>query len=193
MTLDDLVAALRSAHDSQTQLRIRGAGSKDFYGGMLAGEVLDVAAYAGIIAYEPTELYVTAKCGTPLDEIEAALVEKGQMLAFEPPRFSGATVGGCVATGLSGPRRQQAGAVRDFMLGVKLVDGAGQVLEFGGQVMKNVAGYDISRLLAGSLGTLGVLAEVTVKVLPLPVAEQTLVFDINESEAVKRLNQWGGQ
>ncbi|MGB2902353.1 MAG: glycolate oxidase subunit GlcE [Candidatus Dechloromonas phosphoritropha] len=193
MTLDDLVAALRSAHDSQTQLRIRGAGSKDFYGGMLAGEVLDVAAYAGIVAYEPTELYVTAKCGTPLDEVEAALADKGQMLAFEPPRFSGATVGGCVAAGLSGPRRQQAGTVRDFMLGVKLVDGAGQVLEFGGQVMKNVAGYDISRLLAGSLGTLGVLAEVTVKVLPLPVAEQTLVFDINESEAVKRLNQWGGQ
>ena len=193
MTLDDLVAALRSAHDSQTQLRIRGAGSKDFYGGMLAGEVLDVAAYAGIVAYEPTELYVTAKCGTPLAEIEVALTDKGQMLAFEPPRFSGATVGGCVAAGLSGPRRQQAGAVRDFMLGVKLIDGAGQVLEFGGQVMKNVAGYDISRLLAGSLGTLGVLAEVTLKVLPLPVAERTLVFDMNESEAVKRLNQWGGQ
>ena len=193
MTLDDLVAALRGAHDSRTPLRIRGAGSKDFYGGMLAGEVLDVAGYAGIVAYEPTELYVTAKCGTPLAEIEAALAEKGQMLAFEPPQFSGATVGGCVAAGLSGPRRQQAGAVRDFMLGVKLVDGAGQVLEFGGQVMKNVAGYDISRLLAGSLGTLGVLAEVTLKVLPLPVAEQTLVFDLNESEAVKRLNQWGGQ
>jgi glycolate oxidase FAD binding subunit len=193
MTLDDLVAALRRAHDSQVQLRIRGAGSKDFYGGMLAGEVLDVAAYAGIVAYEPTELYVTAKCGTPLAEIEVALTDKGQMLAFEPPRFSGATVGGCVAAGLSGPRRQQAGAVRDFMLGVKLIDGAGQVLEFGGQVMKNVAGYDISRLLAGSLGTLGVLAEVTLKVLPLPVAERTLVFDMNESEAVKRLNQWGGQ
>ncbi len=193
MTLDDLVAALRNAHDSGTQLRIRGAGSKDFYGGMLAGEVLDVAAYTGIVAYEPTELYVTAKCGTPLAEIEVALADKGQMLAFEPPRFSGATVGGCVAAGLSGPRRQQAGAVRDFMLGVKLVDGAGQMLEFGGQVMKNVAGYDISRLLAGSLGTLGVLAEVTLKVLPLPVAEQTLVFDMNESEAVKRLNQWGGQ
>ncbi len=155
--------------------------------------MLDVSGHRGIVAYEPTELYITAKCGTPLAEIEAALAEKGQMLAFEPPHFSGATVGGCVAAGLSGPRRQQAGAVRDFVLGVKLIDGTGQVLNFGGQVMKNVAGYDVSRLMAGSLGTLGVLAEVTLKVLPRPVAEQTLVFDMNEGEAISRLNQWGGQ
>ena len=193
MTLDDIVQAVRTAHDSHTPLRIRGAGSKDFYGGMLSGQVLDVAAYRGIVAYEPTELYITARCGTPLAEIEAALAEKGQMLACEPPRFSGATVGGCVAAGLSGPRRQQAGAVRDFVLGVKLVDGTGQVLNFGGQVMKNVAGYDVSRLLAGSLGTLGVLAEVTLKVLPRPVAERTLVFALEAADAVTRLNQWGGQ
>ena len=193
MTLDDIVQAVRTAHDSHTPLRIRGAGSKDFYGGMLSGQVLDVAAYRGIVAYEPTELYITARCGTPLAEIEAALAEKGQMLACEPPRFSGATVGGCVAAGLSGPRRQQAGAVRDFVLGVKLVDGTGQVLNFGGQVMKNVAGYDVSRLLAGSLGTLGVLAEVTLKVLPKPVAERTLVFALEAADAVTRLNQWGGQ
>lgn len=193
MLLDELVSAIRAAHASHAPLRIRGAGSKDFYGGMLAGEVLDVGGYRGIVAYEPTELYITAKCGTPLAEIEAALATKGQMLAFEPPGFSGATVGGCVAAGLSGPRRQQAGAVRDFVLGVKLIDGSGQVLDFGGQVMKNVAGYDVSRLLAGSLGTLGVLAEVTLKVLPRPVAEQTLVFAIDEAEAITRLNQWGGQ
>ena len=193
MTLDQLVAAICSARDSHTPLRIRGAGSKDFYGGMLAGEVLDVSGYQGIVAYEPTELYITARCGTPLAEIEAVLADKGQMLAFEPPRFGGGTVGGCVAAGLSGPRRQQAGAVRDFVLGVKLIDGSGQVLDFGGQVMKNVAGYDVSRLLAGSLGTLGVLAEITLKVLPQPVAEQTLVFDMNENEAIARLNQWGGQ
>ncbi len=193
MTLDDIVAAIRTAHDGHAPLRIRGAGSKDFYGGMLAGEVLEVAGYRGIVTYEPTELYVTAKCGTPLVEVEAALAEKGQMLAFEPPHFGGATVGGCIATGLSGPRRQQAGAVRDFMLGAKLIDGTGQVLDFGGQVMKNVAGYDVSRLLAGSLGTLGLIAEVTLKVLPKPVAEQTLVFDIGEGEAIARLNQWGGQ
>ena len=193
MTLDDIVQAVKAAHDSHTPLRIRGAGSKDFYGGMLSGEVLEVAGYRGIVAYEPTELYITAQCGTPLAEIEAALAEKGQMLACEPPRFSGATVGGCVAAGLSGPRRQQAGAVRDFVLGVKLIDGTGQVLNFGGQVMKNVAGYDVSRLLAGSLGTLGVLAEVTLKVLPMPVAERTLVFALEAGDAVTRLNQWGGQ
>ncbi|MDP3539249.1 MAG: glycolate oxidase subunit GlcE [Azonexus sp.] len=193
MQLDDLVSAVRAANESHTALRIRGAGSKDFYGGMLAGDVLDVAGYRGIVAYEPTELYVTAKCGTPLVDIEAALAEKGQMLAFEPPHFSCATIGGCVAAGLSGPRRQQAGAVRDFVLGVKLLDGTGQILDFGGQVMKNVAGYDVSRLLAGSMGTLGVLAEVTLKVLPKPVAEKTLVFEMSEVDAIARLNQWGGQ
>ena len=193
MTLDQIAAAVRAAHDEHAPLRVRGAGSKDFYGGMLAGDVLDVGVYKGIVAYEPTELYVTAKCGTPLAEIEAALAEKGQMLAFEPPQFSGATLGGCVAAGLSGPRRQQAGAVRDFVLGVKLIDGTGQVLDFGGQVMKNVAGYDVSRLLAGSLGTLGMLAEVTLKVLPRPVAETTLLFEMDADAAVARLNQWGGQ
>ena len=196
-TLDDMVGAIRGAAERQLPLRIRGGGSKDFYGGLLAGEVLDVAAYRGIVAYEPTELYLTARCGTPLAEIEAVLAEKGQMLAFEPPHFatstSGATLGGGVAAGLSGPRRQQAGAVRDFVLGVKLVDGLGRVLDFGGQVMKNVAGYDVSRLLAGSLGTLGVLAEVTLKVLPKPVAEATLVFEMTAAEAVTRLNAWGGQ
>lgn len=193
MRLDELVEAIRQAGRSGTALRLRGAGSKDFYGGMLAGEVLDVAAYRGIVAYEPSELYITARCGTPLAELEAALAECGQMLAFEPPHFAGATVGGCVAAGLAGPRRQQAGAVRDFVLGAKLIDGRGQVLDFGGQVMKNVAGYDVSRLLAGSLGTLGLIAEVTLKVLPRPVAEATLYFALDEATAIARLNAWGGQ
>ncbi len=193
MTLDEIVAAIRAAHAGHTPLRLRGAGSKDFYGGLLAGEVLELAGHRGIVDYEPTELYVTAKCGTPLAEIEAALAEYGQMLAFEPPRFAGATLGGCVAAGLSGPRRMQAGAARDFVLGVKLVDGRGQVLSFGGQVMKNVAGYDVSRLIAGSLGTLGVIAEATLKVLPKPVAETTLEFVCAADEAVRRLNDWGGQ
>lgn len=193
MTLDDIVSAVRTAHDANAPLRIRGAGSKDFYGGMLSGDVLDVSGYRGVMSYEPTELYVTARCGTPLAELEAELAGKGQMLAFEAPRFAGATVGGCVAAGLSGPRRQQAGAVRDYVLGVRLVDGSGQVLDFGGQVMKNVAGYDVSRLLAGSMGTLGVLAEVTLKVLPRPVAEATLVFEMSAEAAVARLNAWGGQ
>lgn len=193
MRLDDLVSAIREAHDRATPLRLRGAGSKDFYGGMLAGEVLEIAGYRGIVAYEPTELYLTARCGTPLAEIEAALAEKGQMLACEPPDFGGATIGGCVAAGLAGPRRQQAGAVRDFVLGAKLIDGTGQVLDFGGQVMKNVAGYDVSRLLAGSLGTLGLIAQITLKVLPRSVAEVTLQVAMAEDEAIERLNAWGGQ
>lgn len=193
MELEDIVAAVRSAHDSHAPLRLRGAGSKDFYGSLLAGDVLDLSGHRGIVAYEPTELYLTAKAGTPLAEIEAALAEHGQMLAFEPPHFSGATLGGAVAAGLSGPRRQQAGAVRDFVLGVKLIDGSGQVLDFGGQVMKNVAGYDVSRFIAGSLGTLGVIAAATLKVLPRPVAEVTLEFTCDEADALRRLNAWGGQ
>jgi glycolate oxidase FAD binding subunit len=129
-----------------------------------------------------------------LAELEAALAEKGQYLAFEPPHFgAGATVAGCIAAGLSGPRRASMGAVRDFMLGVKLLDGRGAVMKFGGQVMKNVAGYDISRLVAGSLGTLGILLEVSLKVLPRPVAEATLRFEFDEATALRRLNEWGGQ
>lgn len=193
MELGDLAERIGEAAAARMPLRIRGSGSKDFYGGMLAGEVLGVGDYRGIVAYEPTELFVTARCGTPVAEIEAALAENGQMLAFEPPRFGGATVGGSVAAGLAGPRRQQAGAVRDFVLGVKIVDGTGQILNFGGQVMKNVAGYDVSRLMAGSLGTLGLIADVTLKVLPRPMAESTLVFDLDEAEAIARLNRWGGR
>ena len=193
MLLEEIVSAVRAAHESHSPLRLRGAGSKDFYGGMLAGEVLDLSGHRDIVAYEPTELYITARCGTPLSEIEAALAEEGQMLACEPPHFGRATLGGAIAAGLSGPRRQQAGAVRDFVLGIKLVDGTGQVLDFGGQVMKNVAGYDVSRFIAGSLGTLGVIAEATLKVLPRPVAEATLEFACDEADAIRRLNQWGGQ
>jgi glycolate oxidase FAD binding subunit len=193
MQREDLICAVQAAYEARNPLRLRGAGSKDFYGGLLVGEPLDVAAYRGIVAYEPTELYVTARCGTPLAELEAALGEQGQMLACEPPHFAGATVGGAVAAGLSGPRRQQAGALRDFVLGVQLIDGSGQLLNFGGQVMKNVAGYDVSRFIAGSLGTLGLIAEVTLKVLPRPVAEQTLLFACAADEAIARLNRWGQQ
>jgi len=175
-------------------LRIRGAGSKDFYGQALHGEVLDTRGHRGIVAYEPTELYVTARCGTPLAEIEAALAERGQCLPFEPPRFSAdSTIGGVVASGLSGPRRASAGSVRDYVLGVKLLDGSARELSFGGQVMKNVAGYDVSRLVAGSLGTLGLILEVTLKVLPKPAAGATLRFGMDEAAALRRLNEWGGQ
>ena len=184
----------RAAAAAKSPLAIRAGGTKDFYGNALTGEALDPRAYAGIVAHEPTELVITARCGTPLAELEAALDAQGQMLAFEPPHFgAGATIGGCVAAGLAGPRRATAGAVRDFMLGTKLLSGKGEVLSFGGTVMKNVAGYDVSRLLAGSLGTLGVILEVSLKVLPKPPAEDTLRFDMDETTALKRMNEWAGQ
>ena len=154
--IETLQEKIREAAQRRSPLRLRGGGTKDFYGNALRGEILDTRGYAGIVAYEPTELVVTARCGTLLRELEATLAANQQMLPFEPPHFGAdATIGGCVAAGLSGPRRASAGALRDFVLGVKLVDGRGQALGFGGQVMKNVAGYDVSRLIAGSLGTLG--------------------------------------
>lgn len=183
-----------AASAANTSLRFRGGGSKDWYGQALQGEIFDTHGYRGIVAYDPTELVITARCGTPLVEIEAVLAENNQMLAFEPPHFSdAATVGGMVAAGLSGPRRQAVGAVRDFVLGVVLMDGKGDVLRFGGQVMKNVAGYDVSRLLTGSLGTLGLILEVSLKVLPRPFAETTLRLAMSEADAIQRLNEWGGQ
>lgn len=183
-----------TAAASKRPLRIRGGGTKDWYGQALAGDILDTRGYCGIVDYEPTELVITARCGTPLAEIEAALAERGQMLAFEPPHFgAAATFGGAIAAGLSGPRRATSGALRDFVLGAVLMDGTGEVLTFGGQVMKNVAGYDVSRLLAGSMGTLGLMLQHSVKVLPLAVREATLRFELSEIDAIRRLNEWGGQ
>ena len=183
-----------AATAGKAPLRTRGGGTKDWYGQSLQGEILDTREYRGIIAYEPTELVIVARCGTPLAEIEAALDERNQMLAFEPPHFGpGSTIGGVVAAGLSGPRRQAVGAVRDFVLGATLMDGKGDVLRFGGQVMKNVAGYDVSRLLAGSLGMLGLITDVSLKVLPKPFFETTLRFEVGQKEAIERLNTWGGQ
>ncbi len=175
-------------------LSIRGGGSKDFYGGPPVGEVLDTRGHSGIVSYEPTELVITARGGTPLAEVEAALAAQGQFLPFEPPSFNGAaTMGGVVAAGLSGPRRAAAGATRDFVLGVKLMDGEARILSFGGQVMKNVAGYDVSRLIAGSLGTLGVILEVSLKVLPRPVAEATLRFEMPQAKALESVSRWAGK
>ena len=185
---------IASATASKSPLRIKGNGTKDWYGQSLQGEVLDTTAYSGIIAYDPTELVVTARAGTSLREIGKALSEKNQMLAFEPPRFDGlATIGGIVASGLSGPRRQAVGTVRDFVLGAVLMDGKADVMHFGGQVMKNVAGYDVSRLLTGSMGTLGLILEVSIKVLPRPVAQQSLQFAMTQEQALHQLNVWGGQ
>ena len=193
-SIEPLRQQVLDAAASARPLRIRGGGSKDWYGQQLEGEILDTRGHAGIVDYEPTELVITARCGTPLAEIEAALAERRQMLAFEPPHFGPhATLGGAVACGLSGPRRATSGATRDFVLGATLLDGKGDVLAFGGRVMKNVAGYDVSRLLAGSLGTLGLILEVSLKVLPRPFAESTLRFEVGEIEAIRRLNEWGGQ
>jgi glycolate oxidase FAD binding subunit len=190
-SIRDRIAA---ANENGKPLRIVAGGTKDWYGNALSGDALDVSAYRGIVHYDPTELVITARCGTPLAEIEAALAQHGQMLAFEPPHFgSHATLGGTIACGLSGPRRQAAGAARDFVLGAVLMDAKGEVLHFGGQVMKNVAGYDVSRLLTGSLGMLGLILEVSVKVLPRPAAECTLCIAMDETEAIARLNHWGGQ
>jgi len=185
---------VREAAARRTPLAIRAGGTKAFYGNATAGEPLDPRDYAGIVDYAPTELVVTVRSGTPLAELEAALAEHNQFLPFEPPHFGpGATIGGAVAAGLSGPRRVSAGSVRDFVLGASLLDGRGEVLAFGGRVMKNVAGYDMARTLAGSLGTLGVLLDLSIKVLPRPVAERTLVFAMAEDEAIRQLNTWAGQ
>ena len=194
-TLSSFAERIRAAAASSAPLRLRGGGTKDFHGAQLAGDVLDTRAYAGIVSHEPSELVVTARCGTPLAELEAALAEHGQCLAFEPPHFgAGATVGGMVAAGLAGPARANAGAVRDFILGTTLINGRGELLTFGGQVMKNVAGYDVSRLMAGSWGTLALIAEVSLKVLPVAPAESTLVFDdLDQAQALDRLHRWAGQ
>ncbi|HET9403669.1 MAG TPA: glycolate oxidase subunit GlcE [Burkholderiales bacterium] len=192
--IDQLAAAIREAAAQKKPLCVRGGGTKDFYGGAPRGSRLDTTAYRGIVSHEPTELVITARAGTPLAEIESALLEKGQMLAFEPPHFgAGATLGGCIATGLSGPRRAYAGSARDFVLGVRMLDGKGGDLKFGGQVMKNVAGYDVSRLVTGALGTLGVLLEVSLKVLPRPASETTLNFGCGEAEAIALMNQWAAR
>ena len=192
--LEALVGRVQAARAAKTPLLLRGGGSKDFYGGEPQGELLDLRDLSGISSHEPSELVVTVRAGTPLAELEAALAAHGQCLPFEPPRFApGTTVGGMVAAGLAGPARATAGGVRDYVLGATMLDGRGELMSFGGQVMKNVAGYDVSRLLAGSMGVLGIVCEVSLKVLPLPPATATLRFELDQTRALKQLNTWGGQ
>lgn len=198
MATGDLTEALRQqvqdAAASGTPLRLHGHDSKAFLGNPSKGEPLDLSGHRGIVNYEPTELVITARAGTPLSEIEAALAEHGQMLSFEPPHFSDkGTLGGAIAAGLAGPARPWGGAPRDLVLGVRLLDGRGQVLRFGGQVMKNVAGYDISRLMAGSLGTLGILLEVSLKVLPAPAASATQVLELPRDAAMTKMRELARQ
>ena len=211
-SLDAIVERIKTAASTGTPLRIRGGGTKDFYGQSLQGEILDITSLNGITSYEPSELVVTVKAGTPLAELEAALAEKNQCLPFEPPHYekiwgtasepiemlpkfarTQTTVGGMVAAGLSGPSRASSGGVKDFILGVNMVNGKGEELRFGGTVMKNVAGYDVSRLMAGSMGTLGLITEVSIKVLPIAPAEATLKFECSQTEAINKLNAWGAQ
>jgi glycolate oxidase FAD binding subunit len=190
-TSQALAQQVTGAFRAKRALHIIAGGSKAFFGNPVEAEPLDVNAHCGIIEYEPSELVLTARGGTPLHEIEAALGASRQMLAFEPPMHSRQTTfGGAIATGLSGPRRACAGAVRDFVLGTTIINGKGEILKFGGQVMKNVAGYDASRLMAGAQGTLGVLLDISVKVLPLAESEITLAFAMDEREAHQRLRQW---
>ncbi len=192
--LEALQARIRKAAEARAPLRIRGGGTKDFYGGLPQGDILETQVYAGIVEYQPTELVLTARAGTSLAAVESAMRARGQMLAFEPPHFGeGSTLGGAVASGLSGPRRPYAGAVRDLVLGVRVLDGTGQDLSFGGRVMKNVAGFDVARLMTGALGTLGVITEVSLKCLPAPKTEATLAFECSADEGIRRVNEWGRQ
>ncbi|RRQ20648.1 glycolate oxidase subunit GlcE [Thiohalobacter thiocyanaticus] len=190
----ELSERVRAAADSGSALRIHGGNTKAFLGLAVRGEALSVHDHDGVLHYEPSELVITARAGTPLSEIERLLAAEGQMLAFEPPHFGPtATLGGTLAAGLSGPRRPYAGAARDFMLGCRLLNGRGEDLHFGGEVMKNVAGYDLSRLQIGAFGTLGVILEASLKVLPRPEVEQTLVQERGDREAIELMNTWAGK
>jgi len=188
-----IVDKVTAAVNSGTALSIHGGNSKAFYGYCTQGEPLDVSGHRGIVEYDPGELILTCRAGSRLSSIRGTLRENGQHLPFEPPGFGdSATIGGTVACGFSGPARPWKGSLRDYLLGVKMVNGTGEVVQYGGQVMKNVAGYDMSRLLAGSMGTLGVLLETSFKVLPLPARELTLDFHCSQAEAIERVNRWSG-
>lgn len=189
-----LLEQVNQALQNATPLRIQGGNSKAFLGREVAGEIIDTRVHRGIVTYDPTELVVTARAGTPLSELCAALEAAGQMLPCEPPSFTDdATVGGMVAAGLSGPRRPWCGSVRDYVLGTRVITGHGKHLRFGGEVMKNVAGYDVSRLLVGSYGCLGLLTEVSLKVLPKPRLCSSIALEMDAERALQKLAEWGQQ
>jgi len=190
----DLLDRVNAAIAARQPLLISGGGTKAFLGRPVEGQRLDTRMHRGVVSYDPTELVITARAGTPLLELQAMVAEHGQMLPFEPPAHGeGATLGGMVASGLSGPRRPWAGAVRDYVLGTRLITGEGKHVRLGGEVMKNVAGYDVSRLLAGSFGSLGVLTEVSLKVLPRPRACLSLKMAASAEQALRTLAEWGQQ
>ncbi|MDD5580201.1 MAG: glycolate oxidase subunit GlcE [Methylobacter sp.] len=187
-----LQATVKEALAKKYSLAILGGSSKSFLQSAKADAELNLASHKGVLGYEPGELFITARAGTPLAEIENLLAAHNQMLASEPPHFSKgekqATLGGTMACGFSGPRRPFAGSLRDHVLGVRILNGEGELLQFGGQVMKNVAGFDVSRLMAGARGTLGALLEITIKVLPKPECEETLLFECPPADAPKRMS-----
>jgi len=190
----ELQDRVRAAVNDKTMLKIVGGNSKHFYGNKNTNtnknEILETRIHQGIISYEPSELVITARAGTSLKDIEALLAENNQMLPFEPPHFGEhATLGGAIATGLSGSRRPFTGSARDFVLGTKIITGKGEIMSFGGQVMKNVAGYDVSRLMVGALGSLGVLLEISIKILPLPNTELTQVIAISQQDALQTMHE----
>jgi glycolate oxidase FAD binding subunit len=198
----ELAEQVRKAFSEDTPLCITGGGTRILEGRLVEGKPLSVLGQHGIIEHEPSELVITARAGTPLADIESQLAETSQMLTFEPPYLDrqvdangngAATLGGTIACGLSGPRRPYAGAARDVVLGVRIINGRGEILSFGGQVMKNVAGYDVSRLMVGAQGTLGILLDVSLKVLPVPECEQTLCLEMSEEDAIQAMNHWAGQ
>jgi glycolate oxidase FAD binding subunit len=194
MDAQGIAERVRQAAALNQPLAIQGSGSKQFYGPPGTGDPIDLTPFSGIVDYEPAELVLVARAGTPLLELETRVAAERQMLPFEPPRFGGrGTLGGCVAAGLSGPRRPYAGAVRDFVLGTRVVNGKGEDLRFGGRVIKNVAGYDVSRLMTGAMGTLGILLEVALKVLPRPLAEVTLHMEYTQADALAALNRWAAR
>jgi glycolate oxidase FAD binding subunit len=185
---------INHARSSGGKIAIEGNNTKSWYGDNPTGEPLSTKSYTGIVDYQPEELVITVRSGTLLSEVEEVLAQKNQMFAFEPPHFSSnATIGGMVASGLAGPGRAQAGNLRDFVLGADIMDGTGRVLSFGGKVMKNVAGYDVSRLIPGSMGTLALLLDVSIKVLPKPAASKTLCFELPQAQAIQQMNTWASQ
>jgi len=189
-----LAEQISTAHTDKRVLAICGNGSKNFYANHVHGEPVNIKKHTGIIDYQPSELMISARAGTPLHEINNTLAENNQMLGFEPPNYAQhATIGGTIASGFSGPRRAFSGAARDFVLGCKVINGKGEILKFGGNVIKNVAGYDVSRLMCGAFGTLGVILETSLKVLPVPEHEQTQVLELDQISAVKLINKLGNQ
>jgi len=186
-----LIEQVTTAYTTKQALLINGGDSKAFYGNHVEGEIVSTAKHTGIIEYQPSELVITVRSGTRLSELEAELKANQQMLAFEPPQHSAdSTIGGIVACGLSGPGRAAYGSARDFVLGTTIINGKGEKLKFGGQVMKNVAGYDASRLMVGAQGTLGLLLDISLKVLPIVETEITLKITNGLIDAVSQLRRW---